>query len=93
MHEILADVYKKGNIAGYLSRTDHGDTAYTYAQTPERRKKIGLEIRKQTYLSDGIFARCRFTGRDVQKKCAFRAFVRTFLVKYYFFTLLKTAAF
>lgn len=32
MHEILADVYKKGNIAGYLSRTDHGDTAYTYAE-------------------------------------------------------------
>ena len=32
MHEILADVYKKGNLAGHFSRTDHGDTAYTYAE-------------------------------------------------------------
>ena len=32
MHEILADVYKKGNLAGHFSRTDHGGTAYTYAE-------------------------------------------------------------
>ena len=54
MHEILADVYKKGNIAGYLSRTDHGDTAYTYAENyiESDGKPISstLPIRAEAYL-------------------------------------------
>ena len=33
MPEILADVYKKGILAGHFSRTDDGATAYTYAST------------------------------------------------------------
>ena len=54
MHEILADVYKKGNIAGYLSRTDHGGTAYTYAENyiESDGKPISstLPIRTEEYL-------------------------------------------
>lgn len=44
------------------------------------------------YLSDGLSPAVVLQGGTC-KKCAFRAFSRSFLVKYYFFTLLKTAAF
>ena len=54
MHEILADVYKKGNLAGHFSRTDHGGTAYTYAENyiESDSKPISstLPIRTEAYL-------------------------------------------
>lgn len=66
MSEILADVYKKGNLAGHFSRTDHGATAYTYtgAYIEMNGKPLSstLPVRHTAYLHESGALPPFFTG-------------------------------